>query len=307
MIEASGRRLAVFKAVIELGGVNAAAEHLGISQPSVSAHLRALEASVGSPLFLRRRGRPNQATGVGQAVYGYACQVLDKSREFDLKLRKLQRRERQGFVLGSQRNFANQVLPGHLAAFLRRHPEARISVHSETQDTLLGMLDSSVFDVCLLLGSAHAPDFDAEIVGSERLIVVVAPTHPLAKTRKIKAEELRKHPFVAGLKSSYFFQLTRDSLARIGVTDYAVILHLQDTIAIKQAVKLGVGAACTIASGVDAEVRSGELVALDLETPLPTVPILCLQRKGDRLPPLARRFVEFLKAKKAFGPIAKAA
>src|SRR5262249_40792197 len=125
MIQASGRRLAVFKTVVESGGVNAAADRLGISQPSVSAHLRALEASVGSPLVVRRRGRANEPTSVGQAVYGYACQVLDKSREFDAKLRKMQRRETQGFVLGSQRNFANQVLPKHLAAFLRQYPEAR--------------------------------------------------------------------------------------------------------------------------------------------------------------------------------------
>ena len=89
MISASPRRLAVFKVVVESGGINAAARELDISQPSVSAHIRALERQVGSPLFSRQRGRTNQMTGIGQAIYTYACEFLHKSEEVDLELRKL--------------------------------------------------------------------------------------------------------------------------------------------------------------------------------------------------------------------------
>ena len=43
MISASARRLSVFKAVVEEGGFNRAAMRLDISQPSVGAHVKALE------------------------------------------------------------------------------------------------------------------------------------------------------------------------------------------------------------------------------------------------------------------------
>jgi DNA-binding transcriptional LysR family regulator len=301
MISASPRRLAVFKAVVDCGGINAAADHLEISQPSVSAHIRALEAQVGSPLFARRRGRTNQTTTIGQAIYTYACQSLDKSREMDLELRKLQRGEKQGFLLGSQRNFTNHVLPAHLADFLQQHPEARISVHSETQDALIRMLASSVFDVCLLLGYGDAPDFHAEVVGSEQLVIIASPEHSLSGKKQIDPAVLSEYPFVAGLETSYFFRLTRESLRQVGVIDYPVALHLQDTVAVKQAVKLKVGVACTMASAVESEVEKNELVILDVAAPLIRVPVICLYRKEERLPEIAKTFVDYLKTKKVFG------
>lgn len=301
MISASPRRLAVFKAVVDCGGINAAADRLEISQPSVSAHIRALETQVGSPLFSRQRGRTNQTTSVGRAVYTYACQLLDKSREIDLELRKLQHGEQQGFMLGSQRNFTNHILPSYLADFLQRHPGARISVHSETQDALIRMLASSVFDVCLLLGYGDAPDLDAEIVGSEQLVVIASPDHPLAKTKRIDPGVLREQPFVAGLETSYFYRLTRESMKQMGVANYPVVLHLQDTVAVKQAVKLKVGVACTMASAVQGEIAKKELVILDVAAPLINVPVLCLHRKPDRLPDIAKTFVDYLKTNRIFG------
>ena len=47
MISASARRLSVFKAVVEEGGFNRAAMRLDISQPSVGAHVKALEQQAG--------------------------------------------------------------------------------------------------------------------------------------------------------------------------------------------------------------------------------------------------------------------
>ncbi len=301
MISASPRRLAVFKAVVETGGINAAARELDISQPSVSAHIRALEKQVGSPLFSRQRGRTNQTTGIGHTIYTYACESLHKSHEVDLELRKLQRGEKQSFLLGSQRNFTNHILPAYLAEFLQKHPAARISVNSETQDALIRMLEPAMFDVCLLLGYEEARGLDAEVIGSEQLVIIASPDHPLTKVRRIDPRVLREYPFVAGLESSYFYRLTRNSLKQIGVVDYPVVLHLQDTVAVKQAVKLKVGVACTMASAVVNEVAQRELVILDVAAPLISIPVTCLRRQGDQLPDIARTFVDYLKAKKVFG------
>lgn len=103
MLTVSFRRLEVFKTVVECGGVNAAANELGISQPSVSVHIRALEQEIGSPLFLREHGRTKRTTSIGQTFYTYACETLDKAQSAHLERRKLQSTEQQGFVLGCQR------------------------------------------------------------------------------------------------------------------------------------------------------------------------------------------------------------
>lgn len=51
------RNLKSFIAVMETGQISAAANKIGLSQPGVSKSIKSLEIDIGSPLFLRERGR----------------------------------------------------------------------------------------------------------------------------------------------------------------------------------------------------------------------------------------------------------
>src|SRR5262252_3577002 len=115
MISASPRRLTVFKSVVDLGGFNLAATRLGIAQPSVGAHIKALEDQVGQPLFLRRRGARPQLTKAGEAVYAYAVDVLRKSEETTHVLADLRKGEAREIVIAVHRDIASQYLPERLA------------------------------------------------------------------------------------------------------------------------------------------------------------------------------------------------
>jgi DNA-binding transcriptional LysR family regulator len=101
------RRLNVFRTVVDCGGVNAAAEHLGISQPSVTAHLRALEAQLGSTLFMRSRGRRNVITPTGEALYKYADEALAKSLEFQATVKRFDPAAAQTLSIVIQQALAN--------------------------------------------------------------------------------------------------------------------------------------------------------------------------------------------------------
>jgi len=63
------RRLEVFLAVVESGSFIAGAERLGISHPSISNHIKALERQVGCTLFLRRKGIGFQSDRQGRRLY----------------------------------------------------------------------------------------------------------------------------------------------------------------------------------------------------------------------------------------------
>ena len=51
------QRLEVFRAIHELGSITSAARELKLTQPTVSRHLRDLEAAIGLTLFEVDRGR----------------------------------------------------------------------------------------------------------------------------------------------------------------------------------------------------------------------------------------------------------
>src|SRR5262245_66455264 len=126
MISASPRRLTVFKSVVDLGGFNLAAAQLGIAQPSVGAHIKALEAQIGQPLFYRHRGSKPQLTKAGEAVYAFAVDVLRKSEETTNALAGLRKSEAEEIAIAVHRDIATQFLPERLATFARKHPKVRV-------------------------------------------------------------------------------------------------------------------------------------------------------------------------------------
>ena len=71
--------LATLRAVVERGGVEAAARVLHIGQPAVTKRLRALEASYGTAL-MERKGRRLVLTPAGERVYDFARLVLERQQ-----------------------------------------------------------------------------------------------------------------------------------------------------------------------------------------------------------------------------------
>jgi molybdate transport repressor ModE-like protein len=70
------RKLEVFVAVAELGNFRKAAERLGISQPSVSSQVKAMERFLGYELFERRRGGPAELSERGRNFLAGATELV---------------------------------------------------------------------------------------------------------------------------------------------------------------------------------------------------------------------------------------
>ena len=69
-----------FWAVVREGGVTRASQKLHVSQPTVSAQVRTLEASLGRKLFARS-GRGLVLTDFGRTIYRYADQIFGLGRD----------------------------------------------------------------------------------------------------------------------------------------------------------------------------------------------------------------------------------
>jgi LysR family transcriptional activator of nhaA len=69
-----------FWAVVREGGVTRASQKLHVSQPTVSAQVRALETALGRKLFARS-GRGLVLTDFGRTIYRYADEIFGLGRE----------------------------------------------------------------------------------------------------------------------------------------------------------------------------------------------------------------------------------
>jgi DNA-binding transcriptional LysR family regulator len=275
MISASPRRLAVFKSIVDFGGFNVAAARLGIAQPSVGAHIKALEAQIGQALFFRHRGSKPQLTKAGEAFYAYAVEALRKSEETTHVLADLRKGEAREIAIAVHRDLATHVLPVRLAAFASRHPKIRIVTRIGTIEEAIELVRRHAVKLGLFLASGPVGGIRSEILSREKLALVVAPAHRLAGTGSVSADQISRFPFVTGLRGSRYFALVDCALAEIGIKNYPVAMELQESAAVKEVVRHGAGIACLPRCMVRSEIEAGQLVELHPTPPLPDLQLRC--------------------------------
>jgi LysR family transcriptional regulator, low CO2-responsive transcriptional regulator len=297
MISASARRLSVFKSVVDCGGFNVAANQLGIAQPSVGAHIKALEAQLGQPLFHRSRGSRPRLTEAGEAVYAFAVDMLQRSEAATKTLADLRSLATQEITIAVHRDVAAHFLPERLTAFAGNNPKVRVITRVGTIDEVVGLVRTRAATIGLFLALKPVSGIRCEVLGHERLTIVVAPHHPLVKNRAVVPEELRRHPFVTGLRNSRFYRMTDTALKTIGITSYEAAMEVEESTATKELVRRGRAVACLPVCTVAAELDAGSLVSVKLVTALPQLNLYC----GYTGTPVesSRNFMKYLRAKTA--------
>jgi DNA-binding transcriptional LysR family regulator len=293
MISASARRLSVFKSVVDCGGFNLAAAAIGIAQPSVGAHIKALEAQVGQPLFQRARGSRPQLTKAGQALYTYAVEVLQKSQATSQTLAALRSNARQEIAIAVHRDIAMHFLPARLSAFRSRYPNIHIITRIGTIDDVTAQVRARSVDLGLFLASETVPGLRSEVIDHVPLALVVSSDHPLARRKGLTASALKRHSFVTGLNGSSFNQLADAAMRHIGLDSYEVTMELEESTAAKEMVRHGLGIACLPRCTVSADLASGSLIELSLSVPLPELELRCGHKRA--LSETAQKFLHHIR------------
>lgn len=133
-----------FVAIVEEGGFTRAAARLGLGQPTISHHLRKLEAAAGRRL-LHRDTHSLAPTADGNAMLGFARRIL----EADARARRFfdgaKTRERLRF--GASEDFVLSGLPDLLRDFVREQPLVDVELTVGLSETLYEALDHGALDL----------------------------------------------------------------------------------------------------------------------------------------------------------------
>lgn len=161
--------LQTFRAVVEHGGVTAAAGHLNRVQSSISARLGALERDLGCALF-ERSGRRLRLTPEGRHLYERSAGLV---REF-LSLRQELGGPGQGALLriGSMESTAAARLAPVLARLREQQPGLRLVVRTGTTGAMLQALAQYELDAALVAGPPEPAVFDWQPVYEEDMVLI---------------------------------------------------------------------------------------------------------------------------------------
>jgi len=296
MLSLTLRRLEVFVTVAETGGFAAAGTRLGIAQPSVSAHVQALEAKAGGPLFLRPRGRKPSLTPLGEILLAHARQMLADAGELTSDLDRQRDETTQRIVFACQRSLANYVFSAPLADFAHRQPGIEVVVRIGMQEDVHAQVEQGLADFGCLLGNEDPPNLTSAVIGRQQLVFIAAPGHPLADREGIAPAELRAFPFVGSPGSSMFGRQVAALLRQIGVGEIRLALQATEYQFIRELVLAGIGIACAAWPSVERDVREGTLAMLSVEAAPVTLDIRQVFSPRRRLSPAAALFAAHLRA-----------
>lgn len=259
---ADAARLRAFVAVVERGGFTRAAEGLGVTQPTVSTLVAALERRLGTPLLQRARSGV-QPTAAGSALLPSARRILATAEQAGRAVRGAVGAAGDHLTVAGGEGLVVYALPPAIAALTERRPQLEVTIASVDLDQAFRALREGQVD-CVLAGREVTPsDLDFRPVHADRLIVVAPPAHPLARGRH-RIAALGDVPLVTR-EAGRADRIAIDGLLRGAGVEPPRRMVVASLEGVKQAVIAGLGVALIPAFAAVGDLDRGTLVAVSLD------------------------------------------
>jgi LysR family hydrogen peroxide-inducible transcriptional activator len=188
-------QLKYFVAVAELGSFTRAAERCRVSQPSLSQQVATLEKHLGR-LLIERLGRTVRPTDAGRALYPQALAVLAAVEEARRRVDEAVDPARGRLSVGAIPTVAPYLLPPVLRRFLKRFPQAEVTIHEDLTAATLSACLTGELDLGVAALPIHDDHLHVEPLATEELLLAAPPGHPLLRKRKVTLEDVSREPFV---------------------------------------------------------------------------------------------------------------
>jgi DNA-binding transcriptional LysR family regulator len=186
-----------FFAISELGSLSKAAEHLHVSQSTLTRQLQALEAEIGGQLM--ERGHSGVAlTAAGYTLLEGMRPVVSRADIVIAETRKLARGQSASLRIGYLMSAAGEHLNPALAALRRSHPETKVRLTELSPGKQIAALRRGELDVVVLgnMNPAISREFFVRRIATLPVVVALPETHPLAAEEGIVLADLRREMFV---------------------------------------------------------------------------------------------------------------
>jgi DNA-binding transcriptional LysR family regulator len=166
------RKIEAFCKVCEEGSFSRAGEALFLSQPTVSAHVIALERELETRL-LDRMGRAVLPTPAGEILYRRATQAFARLDEARAEIDALAGELTGELLLGAGFAPSRYFLPRPVVRFLRGHPGVRLGLTVAPDEDLCRMILEGKLMAAVAGGeTARDPDLACRFLREERILVI---------------------------------------------------------------------------------------------------------------------------------------
>jgi DNA-binding transcriptional LysR family regulator len=285
-------QLKIFSTVADHLSFTRAAEHLHLSQSSVSLQVKQLERTLGLELF-EQIGKKIFLTESGRTLQQYSQKLFALIDETLLVMDEMKGVMRGSVTIVADTTAGIYVVPQAIGAFHRLHPSIQLSLEVQGRTGAQEALLANRADLAIIARVPDSLTFVIQEFLPNELVLIAPPSHRLAGQDHIPVEELAGETVILREVGS----MTRDTAERFfrdrGV-DVRFGMTLGSTGAIKQAVAADLGIAVLSKQAISLELSLDRLVTLNVEGfPIPRKWFL-VHLKEKRLSSAAAALKQFL-------------
>ena len=200
------RQLQHFVAIVETGSISAAARHLYLAQPAISASIKKLENELNMPL-LHRRDRGVSLTEAGEKFLQHAKQILKQTKDAKLAMQAIEGLDQGEVEIGVPPMLGSYFFPPLVMAFKHQYPALKLNiVDSGTRSIRKKLLDGDL-ELGVVADHDLPPEFESGKLIREEMVVAMAADHPLAEFERIEYKDFLKHELILFGKGFYHHSL----------------------------------------------------------------------------------------------------
>jgi len=285
--------LKLFRDVALARNMTRGAETCGVSQSAASQQLQETERLLGVEL-LDRSTRPLEMTEAGRLYYEFCRDVLRRKEEFEGQLDKLKGRVQGTVRVAAIYSVGISDMSRLELEIAGRMPEAELLVEY--------LRPERVYDAVLTdradLGLVSYPESNREIAAiawrEEKMMVAAAPSHPLARRRKLVPSDLAQQDFVAFDDELRVSREVKRYLRDAGI-QVNVVMHFDNTQTMKEAIILGGSISIMPVRALRNDVEQGRLVTIPIEGCTLVRPLGIIHRRRKTFNQATQVFLELLR------------
>jgi DNA-binding transcriptional LysR family regulator len=283
--------LQLFARVARVGSFSVAGREMGISQPTASRIVAALEKKVGVAL-LTRSTRAVTLTEAGVDYLARVDAILAALDEADHAARGTG--ELRGLLrIAASTSFAVRMVLPRLPLFAEMYPRLRIEfmLNDEQQDLIVDSID-----VALRIGALTDSSAVAKKIGVVHRVAAASPAYLAKAGTPLTPAELSRHSIIVGPagRGMEAWAFKKDGKATSVRVEGRFVLNGGE--GATAAAVAGLGILSSGALGMLNELRSGQLVRVLPDWEMGTTDINAVLPAGRAAKPSARAFTEFVSA-----------
>lgn len=256
--------LKTFIAVVEYKNFTKAGEHLNLSQPSVSTHIKNLENTFGVTLINRSvKQKTIFITESGYTLYKRAKEIVNLLDITSMEVLNTSDSIKGHLKIGASLTTGEYILPKFLTTFCKKYPDIDVEIFIENKSIICSNLKDLILDIGLIEGISSYSNFSQEYLLRDNMVLAF-PYNPGLIKDDFSLDRLQDKKWIVREDGSGCREFFNMFLGTNEIIPKGIIV-LGSNYAVKEAVRNGLGIAIMSMFVASPAVKNKELSIIGLD------------------------------------------